>query len=411
MRGTIRYPLHSASVSVRRFPLRIGLVGTGFIALGFLAAASAAGFRIKSILTRRPIETVSGISSELLTRDDEVMIRNSDIVVECSGDAVHATAVIDKALAAGRPVVTMNSEFHVTTGSWFHGRGLLTEAEGDQSGSLAAFREEAEAMGFRPLVYGNIKRYLNLSPTPEDMRMWAERQGVGLEQVTAFTDGTKVQIEQALVANGLACGIAREGLLGPRADTLREGAEILARAAAEKGRPVSDYVITPEYPGGIFIVAEHDQVHASALNYFKLGAGPHYLLIRPYHLCYLEMAKTIRRIMDGGGVLLDNGRTPSYSVAAVAKRDLHPGDRIRRALGSFDVRGECVAIRNRVGHVPVGLLQDAVIERHVPAGEIISMGDVSLPDTLALHAWRSIEQRVLAAGRPHPLSRVSAAAV
>ena len=32
--------------------------------------------------------------------------------------------------------------------------------------------------------------------------------------VTSFTDGTKVQIEQCLVANGLDAGIAKEDLIG-----------------------------------------------------------------------------------------------------------------------------------------------------------------------------------------------------
>ncbi len=78
----------------------------------------------------------------------------------------------------GKAVVTMNSEFHVTVGSHFVGAGLVTEAEGDQSGSLAALAEEVRAMGFVPRIFGNTKGYLNLNPKPEDMAYWAAKQGI-----------------------------------------------------------------------------------------------------------------------------------------------------------------------------------------------------------------------------------------
>ena len=97
----------------------------------------------------------------------------------------------------------MNSEFHVTVGSYFVDKGLVTEAEGDQPGVLAQLHEEAISMGFKPLVYGNIKGFLNENPTADDMEYWGNKSGISLDMVTSFTDGTKVQIEQTLVANGL----------------------------------------------------------------------------------------------------------------------------------------------------------------------------------------------------------------
>ena len=133
------------------FPYRVGVSGTGFIARGFIAATRArSDYRVSAVLTRRPPISVDGIPHELLVRSAEELAERCDLVVECSGDVLHATEVIDAALHAGLPVVTMNSEFHVTTGSWFTGRGMLTEAEGDQSGSLAALAEEVESMGSAP---------------------------------------------------------------------------------------------------------------------------------------------------------------------------------------------------------------------------------------------------------------------
>jgi predicted homoserine dehydrogenase-like protein len=83
----------------------------------------------------------------------------------------------------------------------------------------------------------------------------------------------------------------------------------------------------------------------------------------------------------------------------VVKRDLKPGDRIASGIGSFDVRGEAVRIADTAGHVPIGLLADAVIKRPLKRGDIIGMDDVELPDSLALRAWVDIERSVLN-GRP-----------
>lgn len=377
------------------FPFRVGVSGTGFIARGFIAASrSRSDFKVSAVLTRRPPVSVEGIPHELLVRTADELAERCDLVVECSGDVIHATEVIDAALHAGLPVVTMNSEVHVTTGSWFNGRGMLTEAEGDQSGSLAALAEEVESMGFRAMVYGNTKRFLNLHPTREEMEFWAGKQGISVDQVTAFTDGTKVHIEQALVANGLGANIANGGLAGPRTQTLREAAELLGVHATAVGGAIADYAITPECPGGIFIAATHEAVHQGALEYFKKGPGPLYIIERPHHLCYLEIAKTIRRVAFEKRPLLNNGPLPKVSVAAIAKCGLKPGERIPRGLGSFSIRGECVRSAEYLGHLPVGLVQNAVVRRTVKAGEMLGMDDVDLPDSLALTAWQAIESRI-----------------
>ena len=276
---------------------------------------------------------------------------------------------------------------------------MLTEAEGDQPGCLAALHEEAVAMGFAPLVYGNMKGFLNRSPTPEDMACWAGRNGISLPMVTSFTDGTKLQVEQCLVANGLGAGIAREELLGPATDNLAVASRALAEAARGLGRPISDYVLSGKLPHGVFIVATHDGCQREALRYLKLGDGPFYTLLRHNIFVHLEVFKTIERVLRGGDVLLDNGATPRIGVAAVAKRALRPGERIERGGGGFDLRGICVDIVDRPGHLPICLADGARVGRRLEPGQVIALGDVDPPDDRAwtLDLWRSIEARALAA--------------
>lgn len=375
-------------------PLRLGVVGTGFIATGLLAlCASRADLRVTGLLTRRPSSQVRCARPELLTRSVEELVEGADVIVECSGAVRHAAEVATVAVAAGKAVVTMNSEFHVTVGSHFVGSGLVTEAEGDQSGSLAALAEEVRAMGFVPRIFGNTKGYLNLNPKPEDMAYWAAKQGIRLEQVTAFTDGTKVQIEQAFVANGLGGTILRRGLMGPRVETVAEGVEKLWAEAAAVPLPCADYVVTPQWPGSIFVSATHPTADPAALAYFKLGPGPLHTVVRPYHLCFLEIGKTLTRVRHGRGVLLDNSANPRVSVGAVAKTDLPAGTLVPRGIGGFQVRGESVLLAEHLDHVPIGLLEDAVLKSSVQAGQLLTWAEVDVPDSLALAAWRGIVAR------------------
>lgn len=371
---------------------RIGLVGTGFIASGFarLVHNHVPDLTLSAVLTRRPLGQSDGFPfPEKLTHSLQELLDQSDLIVECSGDVLHATSVIDTALRAGKPVVTMNSEFHVTTGSWFADKGLLTEAEGDQPGSIAALREEAVMMGFKPLVHGNMKGFLNHHPKPQEMAYWAGKQGISVEQTTSFTDGTKIQIEQALVANGFGGTITRQGMEGPKSADVTKAAIELARTATELGQAISDYVLSPGN-AGVFVVGTHDPSEWKALNYLKLGDGPYYVLVRPFHLCQYEIIKTVRRVLQGGGVLLNNSSQPTVSVVGIAKTDLPVGTRIDRAIGGFQVRGEAARISDVRGHVPIGMIQDAVITRPVSAGQTLSFDDVELPDTLALTIARRL---------------------
>jgi len=378
-------------------PINLGIVGSGFISRHLtLSVAHDGEFNVARVLTRRPLDSCQEFPKpEALTNSLEELIESSDIVVECTGDAIWATDVVEAALQARKPVVTMNAEFHVTAGSYFAGRGVVMEAEGDQPGCIASLREQAIAMGFRPLVYGNMKGFLNHTPTLEDMQFFGAKQGISLAMVTSFTDGTKVQIEQALVANAFGATIAQPEMLGPQEDDIRAAGNLLADYATKLGQPISDYVLSAKLPHGVFVVAEHDPEQQAALAYYKMGDGPYYTLIRNNIFVHLEILKTLRRVVRGARRFLDNSATPTISVAAIAKRDLVPGERIDQAIGSFAVRGGSIRIVDEPNHVPVGLLANAVVERKVEAGALLRFDDVTLPESLALTAWQQVERAAL----------------
>lgn len=378
---------------------RVGVSGTGMISHCFvrLIMQHYQDLQISRVLTRRSIDTLGDFPlREVLTNSIDDLIAHSDIIVECTGDVFFGTEVIERAFEAGLPVVTINAELQITTGSHLAGKGLLTEAEGDQPGSLAALHEDALQMGFKPLVYGNMKGYLNHNPSHEDMTYWSKRQGISIEQTTSFTDGTKVQIEQAVVGNGFGATITRRGLEGLASTDLNRSGNILGLIAEGIGQPIVDYVIPSGYSaGGVFLVCRHDEDQASAIEYFKLGAGPYYVLTRPFHLCSLEVGKTVRRVLAGGGVLLNNSVEPTLGVATIAKREMKAGEMISRGIGGFDVRGEAVRLVDELDYVPIGLLRNTVLKRPVEPGQLITFDDIEIQPSRVLDIILQQRQKLM----------------
>ena len=373
-------------------PIRVGISGTGFIARGLVKVllSNPTRYQVSIVLTRRNPETVSELpGNPVITNSIARLTEQSDIIVECSGTVEGARQVVVAAVDANIPVVTMNAEFQLTLGAAFGGSEMVTEDQGDQPGSLAALDEEVRLMGFTPLLYGSQKGFLNHNPSKADMEYWSKKQGISLSAVTSFTDGTKVQIEQALVANALGGGIIHQGLSGPKSDTLAEAGELLARQAKEYGQPISDYALCPTGRGEVFIVATHASP-PEQLQYYKLGNGEHYLIERPYHLGHFEIPITLERMLSGRGPLLSTKGNPRISVAAIAKRDLRKGTSVPKAVGSFDFRGEAVRINDEPNHVPIGLLEDCVLSENIEEGEMVTWNSVVFKHTKSINLWRTL---------------------
>ena len=372
-----------------RNSLRVGIVGTGKIARGLAQLISyRTDMVVSGILTRR-IGLIADlqVSQELVTHDADRIMEKSDLIFVSTGEPIYSTEIINKAFSYNLPVMTMDADTLVVSGSWLAQRGKLCESDGDQPGCLAELKEDIEEMGFSPLVYGNIKGFHNISPTKEDMQFWAEKQGYSLASVTSFTDGTKLQIEQCLVANGLNASIACQALTGERISDLKTGAFNLAQIATELNKVLSDYIISAEAPPGVFIVATHQKTFAPDLKTYKLGDGPYYLHYNPTHLCFFETPKTIKDFYYDNKILINNGTNPTVGVASIAKKRLQPGTIINKGIGSFEVRGEAINICDASDMVPIGLMDQVHIKRAVEPGQIITFDDVDISESLALTAW------------------------
>jgi predicted homoserine dehydrogenase-like protein len=374
-------------------PTRIGISGAGFVARGvFAALARQPDFTVTGVLTRRPVaQSVGAFPAEILTNSAARLAERADIVFECSGDTLHAAEVLVTAGEAGCRLVTLCAEAQVTVGTALLARGFsLTEAHGDQPGAFAALDREAREMDLAPLAYLNLTGFHHPDPSPESMAWWAEKQKITLRAVTSYTDGSKMQIEQVLVANGLGARIARPGLIGGKVDDLAD-LDDFAEAAREIGAPISDYVVNTSVKG-VVLLADNPvadlEADFSAFAKIRTRRGAAYSLVKPYYLVHLEAARTLREVVAGAPPLITNSTAPVATIAAVAKRPLPRGALVETALGGFELRGEAVEIAGHEAAVPITLLDGARLTRALEPGEIVTEADVELPGTLAHALYR-----------------------
>jgi predicted homoserine dehydrogenase-like protein len=136
---------------------------------------------------------------------------------------------------------------------------------------------------------GNIKGFLDRYSNPTAIVPEADKRGLGYRMATAYTDGTKLNVEMALLANGLGLSASRPGMTGPPARHVQDALRLFDLAAThERGEAVVDYVLGAQPGGGVFVVGFCDDPYQRRMmEYYKMGPGPFFLFSRPYHLCHV----------------------------------------------------------------------------------------------------------------------------
>ena len=361
--------------------MKLSIIGTGFISKAFLSIADIyKDVEIQYILTRRKISDITDFPyHRYLTNDIHKIFENSDIVFECSGDPKYALMVCTGCSLYDIPVATMNSEFHITYGSDAlkqNNKLYITECQGDQPGSFISFMDEIKGYGFTPKIFLNFKRFLNINPIKEEMIRWSKRQNISLPQVIAATDGTKVQIEQCLIANWLGLDIIKQDMVGIRSPDLDSIIDNTYKNKFLSDKKYCDYVLCNNIPKGIGIISEHSPNQHNYLNYYGLGDGPNYLLYKPFHLCHLEVIHTIRNLYWQRDILLNNTKDPIMNVYAICKTKIPKGTKINKAIGSFEFRGSIGRIKENVDNIPIGKLENYITVNELEPNQMVSYSDV-----------------------------------
>jgi predicted homoserine dehydrogenase-like protein len=235
------------------------------------------------------------------------------------------------------------------------------------------------AMGFEPIVVANCKRHLDRHQNPTTSAPYAERDGTSVETTTAAGDGTKLQIECAVVANVTGFVPDCRGMHGVPT-TLERAVDDLR--AVESRDHVVEFTLGGDFGAGVFVVGRtHDhEVVARSLRFYKMGSGPDYLFFRPHTLVQFEIAETIADAWINGHALATPAGPPVAEVVTMAKCDLRAGEALD-GIGGFTCYGAIDTISRARGLLPIAFAHGAVLRTNVPRDAPIPLDAVDIDES------------------------------
>lgn len=395
-------------------PIRVGVVGAGSMARGLIAqiAGAVPGMRVAAVCNRTVGRAVDALEAAgvgpvalvdsthrldaavaagrtAVTADPEVLAGAAriDCIVDATGSVEYGAHVALAAIEHGTPFVLLNAELDATLGPIVHDRarraGVLSScADGDQPGVELNLERYVRGLGLVPRVLGNVKGLHDERRTPTTQAAFAAAWQQDAHMVTSFADGSKVNVEQCIVANATGFTVPCRGMLRRHHDAHVD--ELTTQYDLEQVRELGgivDYVIGARPAPGVFCLAElADLRHRHYLEMYKLGPGPLYSFYHPYHLCHLEVPTTVARMMLFGDVCGRPAGGPVVEVVTVAKRDLRAGE-VLDSFGGYMTYGqaEVATVVHRDRLLPQGLAEGCRLRRDLPCDATIGWADVEAP--------------------------------
>lgn len=312
-----------------------------------------------------------------------------DAVIESTGTIIPAARYALATLGQKKHLILMNSEIDMIFGPYLKHLAQLNEVvctsiDGDQYGVMKHLIDDIRFWGFELVMAGNIKGFLDRYAHPDMIREEADKRNLDYRACTSYTDGTKLNIEMALIANCIGMQTIKTGMFGPTARHINEVLEVFDFDSLWKpgDEPFVDYVLGAEPGGGVFVVGYCDHPYQrDMLKYYKMGDGPFYLFYRHFHLCHIEaMAAVFDAVLHGRAVMqADHGfKTNVYSYA---KRDLEPGDELD-GIGGFNCYGllENLADNEEKPGIPICLAENVSLRRAVKKDQKILLEDLVIDE-------------------------------
>ncbi len=396
-------------------PIRVGVLGAGtagkglYYQAGITPGIAAVGLCDKVLAKAtgaaeefhrpyRVVETEDEVEDAMKAGlvaicEDALLLARSpslDVLIEASNDVAGGAHHALAALEAGKDVVMMNAEADLTFGPYLlccaEERGqVYTSCDGDQPGCIARLVDELELWGFKLVMAGNIKGYLDRYANPTSIRPEAEKRSLEPKMCAGFTDGTKLCVEMALVANAYDLATLRPGMLGPRCSRVQEALELFdLPAIREQGKPVVDYVLGARPYGGVFVIGYCDdpyQVRSFSWMPAETGKGPFFVFDRSYHLVYIEAMRCVAEAYLDREPLLAPRAGLKTDVYAYAKRDLRHGERLDgvggyTCYGLIENRERGGAGTGRQQGLPICLSEGVTLARDIARDDKIYLDDV-----------------------------------
>jgi predicted homoserine dehydrogenase-like protein len=395
-------------------PIRVGMLGAGFMGQGLTnqITNSVPGMRMVAIYSRKPqraldIFTYSGrtdpVEATTQTQLDEAILagipvvsedafllarsEHIDILVDVTGSVEFGARVVLEAFKHKKDVVLMNAEIDATIGpilqTYAAREGVILSAcEGDEPGIQVNLYRWVKGLGLIPRVIGNVKGLQDPYRTPATQKGFAEKWGQNPAMVTSFADGSKINFEEAIVANATGFVVKSHGMsrgIEYRDDVMKIGKLYDLDELRSLGGIVDYTVGTPLTK--VYCLAEHpDPKQQHYLNLYKMGDGPLYPFFIPYHLVHFEVPNAIARVVLLRDSVAKPLAGPVVEVCAVAKCALNAGEMLDD-YGMYMTYGEAVNADEMCSkrYLPEGLVEGCKLKRDIKKDAVITYDDIELP--------------------------------
>lgn len=353
-----------------------------------------------------------------ITEDSMELIKSEcDVIIELTGNPEVGTHHALQAIESGKHVIMVNVEADCLLGPVLSQKAekqgvVYSMAYGDQPALIAEQLDWAQTVGFEVVCAGKGTRFQPEYHYSTPETVWGyygfseERVASGdynAQMFNSFLDGSKSAIEMCAVSNGSGLIPQKCGLQFPAVD-IEDLAEVLKPAVdggilehsgtveviASENRDGS--IIARDLRWGVYVVFKASHAYAERC-FQEYGmktdkSGKYSALYRPYHYIGMELGISV-----ASAVLRQEptGRSRAFvaDVAAHAKKDLQPGDRLD-GEGGFTVFGKLMRAGESIDKkvLPLGLTGRAKVVKPVAKGSPLSYDCVELDTTSIVYRLR-----------------------
>lgn len=419
-------------------PVRIGLIGSGEMGTDIVTRANMMdGVVVAAISEINPasahkaveiarqgaghskdVESVDTLNAAIesgktaIASNVDLLLESGliDVVIDATGIPAVGAEIGLRAMERGKHLVMMNVEADVTIGAYLRHEAerlgvVYSLGAGDEPSSCMELIEFVSAMGHRIVSAGKGKNNpLNFDATPDAYAAEAKARHMNPRLLVEFVDGSKTMVEMSAIANATGLIPDCDGMHGPAAG-VKELAKVLipkkdGGVLSDIGRV--DYSIGKGVSPGVFVVAEAEHPRVwERMKDLKMGDGPYFEFIRPYHLTSLEVPLTCARVVLYGKADMVPLDRPVAEVAAVAKRDLKAGETLDQ-IGEYTYRAWAMEVSRArsVQALPAGLLTGAVTTAPIKKGELITAHNTKLPANSRIVELRRRQDEMLYGKEP-----------
>jgi predicted homoserine dehydrogenase-like protein len=416
-------------------PIRVGLIGSGEMGTDIVTqcdlmegitvaaiaeitpgvAARALKIAGRGSSSHTDASTQSQLDSALengktaLTQDAQLVCKSPhiDVVIDATGKPGVGAEIGLTAMEHGKHLVMMNVEADVTIGAYLSHEAkrlgvIYTLGAGDEPSSCIELINFVNSLGYPIVAAGKGKNNpLNIEATPDAYMEEATRRNMNARMLVEFVDGSKTMVEMAAISNATGLVPDKPGMHGPAA-SLDELVNVLC--PKEDGGLLSrsgcvDYSIGKGVAPGVFVIAKapHERIH-ERMSDLKMGKGPYFKFVRPYHLTSLEVPLSCARAVLYGAADMVPLPVPVSEVCAVAKRDLKEGEKLD-AIGEYTYRAWIMTSGDAAAQkaVPCGLLEGGKVTRAIKKGELLTTVNVAVDTGAKIYKLRQRQDDMLKA--------------